>query len=352
MNNNQYPFIPNKNSGMFPQQQFNPNFNHIQNQNLSYSMSTQNSINNIGLSINSEGVQQKQMTVLPQSNFNNYQLYPQQNNYNLYLPNSSSIQFLHKNPDNNAYISNLNQLNLFNSLSKEAFLNQQKDGQQLYKKQTLPTSQFTNQQLNNPNFQLQLQQEQLRQKYLQQTQLQQFRLQQFSNPLSQNEQLKQKLQEQQLQKIQKERTNPLEALQQEKLQIHSQQKNQNVFLQQNLPLVFHHQNNNNISNNLNTNISNNPNSNSEINEKEPLVPTSKVKRYPRPVLPLLKPWEITLKNKHHIYKNQFTVIKELYEVMNEDHRVILSCYEKDNETKITWPFCIKSIKLNGIILKN
>jgi len=31
MNNNQYPFIPNKNSGMFPQQQFNPNFNHIQN---------------------------------------------------------------------------------------------------------------------------------------------------------------------------------------------------------------------------------------------------------------------------------------------------------------------------------
>lgn len=277
----------------------------------------------------------------------------------MYYRNTSPIQ-LQKN-SNNAFIPNIN-LNLINSLSNDSFLNQKdKQNQLLYQKQ-----------FSIPQYQFQLQQEQLN--LFQQPQFQQLQnLQQFRNPLvqpSQNEQLQQlKLQQLQKLKQQQEQQQQLQKLRQEQQQKQFQlhQRNQNSNLQQNLPIIYHHDNNinnkDNNSRNNNNEISTNNNFNRQLslsnssekmnnnqnNEIKNVEIISKINRYPRPIFPLLRPWRISLKNIPYIHTNHFTVIDALYERMSDNERAFLSCYEKGDETKITWPFCIKSIKLNGII---
>ncbi|ORX87899.1 hypothetical protein BCR32DRAFT_239808 [Anaeromyces robustus] len=375
--NNQYPYIPNNNANMIPEQQrspqCNPSYNNIPNSNLSYT-------------INSERIQQNQIPLMNTSNINSFQLYPQQNannNFNMYYTNSS----IPNNSNNQSLLNNSRQtqINYLNSLQRPS-------PQQLYNSRISTYSRIQNQQINSQLLrqqqirqnllqqnQIHIPQQQLNQNILQQAQLQiqQQNLQQFHNPLTQkapNDQRKQIQHIQQLQQLQQlhqqqqqqQQQQHLQQQQQQQQQQHLQQQQQQQLQQlqqqrqqQQLQLQFQQQNNqvnqqhkSQVLHNVQKSTLNDSNESFD-NTKVKLEKKPFIRKFFRPLIPLILPWELKLENKRNTFSNKFTILEELYNVLYfnkinniKQYYVFISCYEKGDEVKMTWPFYIKEIRCN------
>jgi len=334
MNNNQF----NRNTRMLQQQQqrqYNINNNQILNPNISLPLNSQNPLSPERIQIQQR---QQQMQMLTPS-INNYLLNQQQkaqNNQNLYYSNPS-IAIPDNTNEQNILLNQQIPLNYLNPLQQQQ-LNQQQLYQKLYQKTRISSP---TQYPNNLNLQQQL-------RLLQQSQMQLQHLQQFQNPLNQQRTSGQQLRQDFNLKQQKQPHLQFQTQPQNPLQHPPQQ------LQSEIYTSLNHSENNNIPNNISNSQNNINNLNNNLTDKssQSKKNDSNKRTYLRPIFPLLKPWEVKLKNVSNIHTNHFKILEELHSSIegSDKHRVILTCYEEKDETKMVWPFCIKNIRCNGNIL--
>jgi len=276
---------------------------------------------------------QQQMQMLTPS-INNYLLNQQQNaqnSQNIYYSNPSMQTIPDNTNEQNILLNQQLSLNYLNPLQQQQ-LKQQQLYQKLYQKSGMSSP---TQYPNNLNLPQQL-------RILQQSQMQLQHLQQFQNPLNQQRTSRQQLRQNFNLKQQKQhlqfQTQPYNPIQRQ------QQLQSEIYTSLNRP------ENINIPNNISNSQNNMDNLSNNLTNKNSLsIIESNKKTYSRPIFPLLKPWEVKLKNVSFIHTNQFKILEELYSSIegSDKHRVILTCYEKKDETKMVWPFCIKNIRCNG-----